>query len=131
MSQSPLLSDTPLVDARSMPPMTWSGAMVGALETVTHYLHLAAFPCEKCNGPVIAGSLGTRHDVITQETDITPIGAICLACGFRPATVLEPSKDHRFRPVEWNLPIRKLAGPALSADDPLPAKLSQDADIKA
>lgn len=131
MSQTPLSSDAPVVGARAMPPMTWSGTMVGALETVTHYLHLSAFPCEKCNGPVIAGSLGTRHDVITQETDIRPIGAICLSCGFRPEIVLEPSKDHRFRPVEWNLTIRDLAGPALSADDALTAELSQDADIKA
>jgi hypothetical protein len=105
--------------------------MVGARETVTHYLHISAFPCENCNGPVIAGSLGTRHDVITQETDITPIGAVCLACGLRPQIVLEPSKDHRFRPVEWNLAIKDLTGSALSADDQIPAKLSQDADKKA
>lgn len=105
--------------------------MVGARETVTHYLHLSASPCEKCNGPVIAGSLGTRHDVITQETDITPIGAICLVCGFRPATILEASKDHGFRPVEWHWAIKDLAGAVISADDPLTAELSHDADIKA
>jgi hypothetical protein len=105
--------------------------MVGALETVTHYLHLSAFPCEKCNGPVIAGSLGTRHDIITQETDIRPIGAICLACGFRPEIVLEPSKDHRFRPVEWHWAIKDLTRIVVSADDPLAAEPSQDADLKA
>lgn len=128
MSQTPVYGNDSIAGPRSMPPMTWNGTLVGAAETATHYLHLAAFPCEKCNGPVIAGSLGKRHDVISQETDITPIGAVCLVCGFRPDLVLESSKDHRFRPVEWNWIIRSLAGPKPSADDPLTTELSQEAD---
>ena len=75
------LNDDAVVNNRMMPAMTWNGALVGPLETATHYLHLTAFPCQKCNGPVIAGSLGTRHDNITQETDIRLVGAICIACG--------------------------------------------------
>src|SRR5579859_7524600 len=100
MSQLPELSDDSTVTNRTMPPMNWNGALVGPLETATHYLHLTAFPCQKCNGPVIAGSLGTRHDVITRETDMRAVGAICIACGLRPETILAPSVDHRFRPVE-------------------------------
>jgi len=75
------LNDDEVVNNRMMPAMTWNGALVGPLETATHYLHLTAFPCQECNGPVIAGSLGTRHDNITQETDIRLVGAIVSRAG--------------------------------------------------
>ena len=106
MSKVPELSDDPVVNARTMPPMTWNGVLVGPLETATHYLHLTAFPCQKCNGPVIVGSLGTRHDNITQETDIRAVGAICIACGDRPEAILPSSVDQGFRPVEWPWAIK-------------------------
>jgi len=86
--------------------MTWNGTLVSATETQTHYLHLAAFRCEKCSGPVIAGSLGTRRDDISQETDIRSVGAICIVCGSRPEFIPEPTVEHRFRPVEWKWVIR-------------------------
>jgi hypothetical protein len=106
MSKVPELSDATVVNARSMPPMTWNGTLAGPAETATHYLHLTAFPCQKCNGPVIAGSLGTRHDNITQETDIRLVGAICIACGNRPEAILAPAVDHGFRPIEWRWAIK-------------------------
>jgi hypothetical protein len=130
MSQVRMVNDNPVAQARAMPPMTWNGTLVGAAETETHYLHLSAFPCEKCNGPVIAGSLGTRRDDISQETDIRKIGAACIACGFRPETVLEPSVEHRFRPVEWKWAITDHLLLTVANDDLLPAELSQDADAK-
>jgi hypothetical protein len=105
MSEVPELSDDPIAN-RMMPPMTWNGALVGPLETATHYLHLTAFPCQKCNGPVIVGSLGTRHDVITQETEIRAVGAICIACGSRPEAILASAVDHGFRPIEWRWAIK-------------------------
>lgn len=111
MSQVPELNDDPVVNNRTMPPMTWKGALVGPLETATHYLHLTAFPCQKCNGPVIAGSLGTRHDNITQETDLRVVGAICIACGERPETLLPSSLDRGFRPVEWLWAIEPIIQP--------------------
>src|SRR6476646_3676021 len=111
MSEVPILTDDPVANNRTMPPMTWNGALVGPLETATHYLHLTAFPCQKCNGPVIAGSLGTRHDNITQETDIRPVGAICIACGDRPEAILPSSVDQGFRPVEWPWAIRPVVQP--------------------
>ncbi len=105
MAEVPKLSNEPMVNAGTMPPMTWNGTLVGPLETATHYLHLTAFPCQKCNGPVISGTLGTRRDDISQETDIRAVGAICIACGLRPEAILAPSVDHRFRPVEWRWAI--------------------------
>ena len=128
MSQAPIITDSPVVNARAMPPMTWNGTLVDAEETMTHYLHLSAFPCEKCNGPVVAGSLGKRLDGISQETDIRKIGAACITCGFMPERMVQPSVGHHFRPVEWRWTIKPHALPPDPSDDPLSAELSQDAD---
>jgi len=130
MSEVPGAINGQVPQVRAMPPMTWKGTLVGAAETETHYLHLSAFPCEKCNGPVIAGSLGTRHDAITQETDVRKVGAACIVCGFRPEIMVESSMQHSFRPIEWNWVIHDQAQPTSPSADPLPAELSQDADAK-
>jgi hypothetical protein len=122
MSQVPLLGLGPGCSCQSF---TGTGA---GEEHAAHYLHLSAFPCEKCSGPVVAGWLGTRHDHISKETDIREVGAICLACGFRPEIMIEPLVGHRFRPVEWEWVIKKQAQPAEPGDDALAAELSQDAD---
>jgi len=125
MSQVPVAGDGSAGQARAMPPMTWNGTLAGAAGTQTQYLHLTAFPCEKCNGPVIAGSLGQRCDDISKETDITKIGAACIACGFQPVVLIEPSVGHRFRPVEWKWMIKEQAQPvdpsAISPQDGLTA----------
>jgi hypothetical protein len=113
--------------ARAMPPMTWNGSLVSASKTQTHYLHLSAFPCEKCSGPVIAGSLGTRRDDISQETDIRNVGAVCIACGLRPEKILELSVEHRFRPVEWKLAIQEHSQPAGPGTEQLPSELADGA----
>jgi hypothetical protein len=118
----------PVVRARVPPARTWAGALVDSAHRVTHYLHLSAFPCAHCNGPVIAGQMGTREDDITRETEVRGIGAVCLFCGRRPAAVPEPLVAHRFRPIEWKWMIKQQAGPLNSGDDPLTAELSQDAD---
>jgi hypothetical protein len=123
-----VITDNPVPNARSLPPMTWNGSMVNAADTATHYLHLSASPCERCNGPVIAGSLGTRLDDITQEVDIRSIGAACITCGFRPERMTQPAVDHQFRPVPWKWKLRIHALPATSTDDSLSSELSQDAD---
>lgn len=107
---------------------TWAGNLVSIAAHAKHYLHLYAFPCDKCNGPVVVGSLGTREDDISNETAVSEIGAVCLACGVRPETMIEPLAGHRFRPVEWEWVIRKQAA-ADSAGDSLTTELSQDADI--
>lgn len=66
--------------------------------------------------------------IISNETAVSEIGAVCLACGVRPETMIEPLAGHRFRPVEWEWVIRKLAA-ADSGGDSLATELSQDADI--
>ena len=95
MSQIPLINKVPAVSCRFSPPR-----MEGA-ERATHYLHLVAFPCEKCNGPVILGWTGTRQDDISKETKIKEVGAICLSCGCRPETSTDSLQGRHFRPVEW------------------------------
>ena len=120
MSQVPVVADVPVAHARAMPPMTWNGTLVAGAETATHYLHLSAFVCTQCNGPVIAGFMGTRHDDISKETDIRNVGAACLACGFRPEIPLELSVEHGFRPIEWNCRVQNRAQPLSPAEGPQP-----------
>ena len=50
------------------------------------YLHLSVFLCDVCAGPVVAGSLAVRENEISRETDIRPVGTICLSCGHRLST---------------------------------------------
>jgi hypothetical protein len=119
-----VVSNGPVVQAKAMPPMTWDGTLADTAETARHYLHLSAFLCEKCNGPVIAGWLGTRHDDISRETDIRVVGAACIACGFRPEILAEQSVDHHFRPVEWKWAIKERVQPAVS-DEPLRTELQE------
>jgi len=128
MSQVSKAKDNPVAQARALPPLTWHGSLTTAAQTPTHYLHLSAFPCANCNGPVIAGSLGTRPDDITREINVREIGALCLACGFRPESVVEPSVGHRFRPVQWNWVIQEHARPANLC--PGPPELSPEAGGK-
>jgi hypothetical protein len=65
------------------------------------YLHLSVYSCDKCNGPVVAGSLALRENEISKETDIKEVGAICLSCGHRQGKVAEPGITRQFMPVEW------------------------------
>jgi hypothetical protein len=108
----------------------WAGSLAKARTAAIHRLHLYAFPCARCSGPVMVGTLGTRENDIANETDTRQIGAVCLACGCRPEKMIEPLAGHHFRPVEWPWTIRKEAF-AESSDDSLAAELSQDADTRA
>ena len=65
------------------------------------YLHLSAYSCDKCSGPVIAGSLAVRENEISKETDIRQVGAICLTCGHRQAQATELGVTRHFPPVPW------------------------------
>jgi hypothetical protein len=66
-----------------------------------HYLHLSAFPCDVCAGPVIAGSTTIRESEISKETDIRSVGALCLSCGHRQATATEPARVRHLLPIAW------------------------------
>jgi hypothetical protein len=67
------------------------------------YLHLSAYPCDACAGPVIAGSVAVRENEISKETDIRPVGAICLSCGHRQAIATAPARLRHLLPIEWEL----------------------------
>jgi hypothetical protein len=66
-----------------------------------HYLHLSAYTCDLCAGPVIAGSLAVRENEISKETEINPVGAICLSCGHRQDEATAPGRIRYFFPIEW------------------------------
>jgi len=65
------------------------------------YLHLSAYPCDSCAGPVIAGWLGVRENEISKETEVRQVGAICLSCGHRQRAATEPARARHLMPMEW------------------------------
>jgi hypothetical protein len=65
------------------------------------YLRLSAYPCDKCAGPVIAGSLGVRENEISKETDIRQVGARCLSCGHGQDRATGPARARYLSPIEW------------------------------
>ncbi len=65
------------------------------------YLHLSAYSCDKCKGPVISGSLAVRENEISKETEIRQVGAICLSCGHRQNGATEPASVRHFSPTQW------------------------------
>jgi hypothetical protein len=65
------------------------------------YLHLSAYSCDKCAGPVVAGSTAVRENEISKETDIRQVGAICLSCGHRQSKATEPGLTRSFPPARW------------------------------
>jgi len=69
------------------------------------YLHLSAYSCDRCSGPVVAGLLAIRENEISKETDIKQVGAICLACGHRQSKMTGLGMSQEFPPVEWKQQI--------------------------
>jgi hypothetical protein len=67
------------------------------------YLHLSAYSCDKCAGPVVPGSTAVRENEISKETDVREVGAICLSCGHRQSKATEPGLTHHFPPTPWEL----------------------------
>jgi hypothetical protein len=67
------------------------------------YLHLSAYTCAVCSGPVIAGSMGVRENEISKETELNAVGAICLSCGQRPEPASIPGRIRSFFPIEWEM----------------------------
>jgi hypothetical protein len=65
------------------------------------YLHLSVYSCDKCSGPVVAGSLAIRENEISKETDIKQVGAICLSCGHRQSKTTGLGIPRQFLPIEW------------------------------
>jgi len=67
----------------------------------TKYLHISAYTCNKCEGPVIAGSFGTRETEISRESALTLVGAACLSCGNKQTEMTNGNVVRQFSPVEW------------------------------
>jgi hypothetical protein len=67
------------------------------------YLHLSAYSCDKCKGPVVSGYLGVRESEISQESGIRQVGAICLSCGHRQSSTNEFGIIRHFPSVEWDV----------------------------
>ncbi len=66
------------------------------------YLHLAAYACHRCGGPVVSATLAIRENEISKETDIRQLGARCLSCGHEQGKAVESDVNARdFPPVEW------------------------------
>ena len=85
------------------------------------YLHLSAYPCDKCQGPVVSGSLAVRENAISKETDIRQVGASCLSCGHRQTSPTGMMPVRHFVPVEWQpsdpIDLRKLTTALVEALD--------------
>jgi hypothetical protein len=80
------------------------------------YLHLSAYACDACAGPVIAGSVAVRENEISKETDIKQVGAICLSCGHRQSGPTEPGRVRHLLPIEWEPVSASEAGRLTTAD---------------
>jgi hypothetical protein len=80
------------------------------------YLHVSAFSCDKCRGPVISGSTAVRENEISNETDIREVGAICLSCGHRQSQATAPGVTRNFPPVQWDIPDATGAGHLATAN---------------
>lgn len=65
------------------------------------YLHLSAYPCDKCASPVVAGSLSVRENEISNETEVRLLGAICLSCGHRQNKAPGPGHSRCLSPIDW------------------------------
>ena len=67
------------------------------------YLHLSAYSCDQCRGPVVSASIAVRENEISKETDVRELGALCLSCGHRQSKATESVGATRdFPPVQWD-----------------------------
>jgi len=66
-----------------------------------HYLHLSVYRCDKCQGPVVTGSLAVRENEISKETERQEIGAICLSCSRRPNSATGLVRIRHLPPMDW------------------------------
>jgi hypothetical protein len=129
MAEISVRNNGPTLHSRVSEGRTWAGDLVTTAHS-RHYLHLYAFPCDKCSGPVLVGSLGTRETDLSNEKAISGIGAVCLACASRPETLKEPLVGHCFRPVEWEWAISKQPAADRSGGDSLATELSHEPETQ-
>ena len=131
MSGREVLENVPKISPRASMPRTWAGTVVKATECATHYLHLSAVACEKCNGPVLSGWIGKRADDITSESEISKVPGICLSCGVRPevgTTSRISVAVTQIRPFQWEWTPETILSAKEPEIDPLSSEQAQDAD---
>jgi hypothetical protein len=90
------------------------------------YLHLSAYRCDMCRGPVVTGWLGVRESAISKEVDIRQVGATCISCGHRQEKATEPERARHVMPMEWGVedtidPLRQVAALVEEVDHADPA----------
>ena len=71
------------------------------------YLHLSVYHCDKCEGPVVSGSVAVRENEISGETGVRELGATCLSCGHGQNQTEGQTFIRHLPPVDWQ-PIRVL-----------------------
>ena len=64
-----------------------------------HFLHLRAYICKKCNGPVIGTTLAIRKTAISGEIATGQLMPSCLLCGDRP--LIDDESGFGFAPIAW------------------------------
>lgn len=69
----------------------------------THYLHVRAYSCDECKGPVLSASIAVRETEISKETEARELGAICLSCGHRQGKASGAGHIRDFPPVQWDV----------------------------
>src|ERR1041385_7384384 len=69
----------------------------------TQYLHISAYSCDRCQGPVISGSTAVRENEISKETEVKQVGAVCLSCGHRQSKATGCGDTHDFPPIQWGI----------------------------
>jgi len=74
------------------------------------FLHISAYPCDRCSGPVIACSFSVRESEITKPTEIKQAGAMCVSCGYKQDQATEPARARHLSPVEWEAKGATAAG---------------------
>jgi DNA-directed RNA polymerase subunit RPC12/RpoP len=78
------------------------------------FLHISVYKCDKCQGPVVAGSTGVRENEISRETDIQELGAVCVSCGHRQSHVTAPGATWEMPPIRWESKKTIVAAPSIA-----------------
>jgi len=65
------------------------------------FLHLSAYPCERCEGPFVSGSLAVRESEISKESDLREVGCNLLVVLHKQSAAAARSVTRRFPAVEW------------------------------
>jgi len=72
------------------------------------YLHLSAYSCDKCAGPVIAGSLECERMKISKETEIRQVEQCACPAVHRQDEATEPARARHLSPLEWEFVTRSM-----------------------